>query len=252
LIVVAVLASWQYLPGILWLRDKAPVFDPFFVSTPMQVGGLLWRMLTNDPDVPNLWGAAVSTVSSALAGTAVGFVGGLAGGLLLSNNRLLDRIFRPFLLAINSMPRVALVPIMVIIFGPTTQATTVTAILVVFFVVFFNAYEGGRSVPNQMVSYAQVMGASSRQVMRLVRLRYVLAWSLAASPVALAFGMVSVVTAEILTGRVGLGQLLLFSTVTVNSTLTFAVVIVLSFVGIVLISLADYAKHRFLHWWGMS
>ena len=69
-----------------------------------------------------------------------------AAGLFTSNYQALSEVLRPFILAFNAVPRIALIPIIVIIFGPTQTATTFTAITIVFFVVFFNAYEGGRSV----------------------------------------------------------------------------------------------------------
>jgi NitT/TauT family transport system permease protein len=82
-----------------------------------------------------------------------------------------------------------------------------------------------------------------------VRFRYVLAWSLAALPNAVSFGLVSVVTAEILTGSVGMGRLLLVSVTTLESALTFAVVVILSVLGLFLVGAAEIFERRYLHWW---
>ena len=78
---------------------------------------------------------------------------------------------------------------------------------------------------------------------------YVLAWTIAALPLCLTFGFLSVVTAEILTGAHGLGKLISTASVTVDSTLTFTVVIVLSVMAIITVSLASVMTRRILHWW---
>lgn len=154
-------------------------------------------------------------------------------------------MFRPFLVALNTVPRIALVPIIVIIFGPTFQSSVVLA----FIVVFWNAYEGGRSVAPQLLECSGLLGASQRQVMIHVRLPYVVAWGLAALPLAASLRIVAVVTGEILTGYPGLGRLISVAQSTADSTLTFAVAITLSVLGLVLVGLAEVVKRRVLHWW---
>jgi NitT/TauT family transport system permease protein len=158
----------------------------------------------------------------------------------------------PFVIAINASPRIALIPIIVIIVGPTIMASVLTAILVVFFVAFFNAYEGGRTVPVHVLQSARIFGATPGQIMLHVRFPYVMAWTLAALPNAVSFGLVAVVTAEILTGTAGLGRLILQSVTTVESSLTFAVVSLLSVLGIVLVTLAEAFEKRYLHWWAQG
>jgi NitT/TauT family transport system permease protein len=85
-----------------------------------------------------------------------------------------------------------------------------------------------------------------------VRWPHVLAWTVTALPNAVSFGLVSVVTAEILTGTVGMGRLLLDSVTTVQASLTFAVVVVLSILGIVLVAIAEVIQRRWLHWWAQG
>jgi NitT/TauT family transport system permease protein len=247
-IVAAFLLGWQFIPQIPGLGDLSPVFDPFFISSPVRVGETLYALFSGQGIAP-IWPYLQQTVQSALLGTFGGTVIGATAGILLSNDERLNQILRPFVLAINAIPRIALIPIIVIIFGATVTTTVVTAVIIVTFVVFFNAYEGGRSVPRHVLENAILMEASPRQVMQHIRLPYVLAWTFAALPNAVSFGLVGVVTAEILTGFAGIGRLLVVSVTTASSSLTFSVVVVLSVVGVTLVSLTELLKRRWLHWW---
>lgn len=246
--VAAMLAAWQYVPQIPGLSDISPVFNPFFISSPARVGETLYALFTGDGISP-IWPYLQQTVQSALIGTFGGTVLGATGGILLSNDERMNQVLRPFVLAVNAIPRIALIPIIVIVFGATVTTTVVTAVIIVTFVVFFNAYEGGRSVPTHVLENAILMDASPRQVMQHIRLPYVLAWTFAALPNAVSFGLVGVVTAEILTGFAGIGRLLVISVNTASSSLTFSVVVILSVLGVTLVTLTELLKRRWLHWW---
>jgi NitT/TauT family transport system permease protein len=250
-ILVGVLAAWEYLPMWKFLHDHVPVLDPYFISSPSliwtELGSLITSGTTSSPSIwPYLW----STVESSLFGTIIGAVAGAAVGLWLSNSPRLNDALRPFITALNAVPRVALIPVIVIICGPTLQASILTVITVTFFIVFFSAFEGGRSVAPPVVQNAIILGASKSQVMWRVRARYVLAWTVTALPNAVSFGIVAAVTTEILTGTFGLGRLLELSIQLVDSTLTFSVVIVLTIYGVILVGVSDRLQRRWLRWWG--
>jgi ABC-type nitrate/sulfonate/bicarbonate transport system permease component len=100
-----------------------------------------------------------------------------------------------------------------------------------------------------MVQNVRLLGGSGLRVMLDVRLPYVIAWTFASLPNAIAFGLVSVVTAEILSGGIGLGGMLSSAVNTVDATLTFAIVVVLGTVGAVLVIGAGRVRRRVLHWW---
>lgn len=248
-LVIGLLVAWQYLPKIGWLSDHFTFLDPFYISSPSDTWNQISDMVTGANGTVKIWPFLKSTVEASVLGTAIGTVLGAGAGLWLSNSARLSEILRPLLVALNAVPRIALIPVIVIIFGPTLGASIFTAVTVVFFVVFFNAYEGGRTVSPHVLQNARILGASNSQLMWHIRFRYVLAWTLAALPNAVSFGLVSVVTAEILTGTVGMGRLLLTAVTSVDSSLTFAVVVVLSIVGLILVGLTEIFERRWLHWW---
>ena len=249
LIVASALAGWEYVPKIEGAAKISPLFDVFFISSPSRVYQTLVNLATGKALSGPIWPFIQVTVTTALVGTLIGMAIGTALGLLLSNDRRINQVFRPFVVALNAVPRIAIIPIIVILLGASTGTSVTTAAITGFFSVFFNAYEGGRSLPSQALENAKVLGASSYQMMRFVRLPYVVAWSFATLPNAISHGLLAVVTAEILTGYAGMGRLLIFAIGAASASLTIAVVVVLSAVGLVLVALGDVVRRRWLHWW---
>jgi NitT/TauT family transport system permease protein len=248
-VLVVILAGWQWAPQVDWLRARSSVFDPFFVSSPELVGRRLWQLLTASDGQPYIWPYLWHTLKAMLAGVAIGTAAGALLGLIFSNNETSRRIADPYLTILNATPRIALIPIFVILFGPTQQTSVATAIALVLFIVYYNAYAGGKSVSRQTVQNAQLLGATRLEVMRRVRLPYVLAWVFASLPNAISFGLVGVVTAELLTGSAGMGRLLSLSIGQADATLTFTVVVMLSIVGVLLVTSVELVQRRVLHWW---
>lgn len=247
-ILVTFIASWEYLPKIDWLRDLSVVFDPYYVSSPSLVTGRLRDLLSGSNGQPELWPFFWQTMQGTILGIVIGTVSGAVAGLLLSNNELSRKLASPFLAVLNATPRIALIPVIVIIAGPTLTATVLTAVLVIFFLVFYNAFAGGSSVAQQTIQNARLMGATSGEIMRTIRLPHVVMWTFTSLPNAVSFGLVSVVTAELLTGKTGMGLMLQNSITFSDSTGTFAVVSVLAVVGVALVLLAEYAERRVLFW----
>lgn len=245
----ATLAAWEYLPRIEGLRARIQMMDPFFISSPSRVATTVVDLASGRQGSVVVWAYLWRTLEAAVLGLGIGMLLGALLGLIFSNSPTTARTFLPFVNAINATPRIAFVPIVVVVFGAARSASVTIAVLVVFFVSLFNAIEGGRSVPTQVLQNAQLLGASPLRIMVHVRLRYVVAWCLAALPVALAFSLVSVVTAEVFTGYPGVGRLLMTATATVNADLTFALVAYLAVLGVLLVGAAERVKRRLLHWW---
>jgi len=249
LIILALLAAWQYLPHVGWLARRSHLFDPFFVSSPVGVTQRLITLVHPPPGQIAIWSFLWATLSASVEGTAIGMTLGAVLGLLLSTSAFFSEVLRPFVVAANAVPRIALIPVIILLVGPTFQASLLICFLVVFFVAFFNAYEGGRVVAPNLLDNAQILGASRLQIMWHIRSPYVLAWTLAALPLGVTFAVISVVTGEILTGYPGLGRLILDSEATADSSLTFAVVIVLSVTGMAIVAASELVKTRLLFWW---
>lgn len=249
-IVVAFLLVWQYLPKVSWISAHVNVLNSFYISSPVKVLQTLGDLITGSNGIPLLWPYLATTVEAAVIGAAIGMVIGALAGLVFSNSRTLSRIAKPFIVLVNSVPRVALIPIFVLLVGPTVRGSTMSVVFTVFFLTFFNAFEGGSSVKESMLENARLLGAKRLAVMRYVRLPMVIAWTFAAIPNAISFGIVVAVTAELLAGIPGMGYLLLTAITNVEAALTFAIVVALSVVGLVLFAAASLLRNRLLHWQG--
>jgi NitT/TauT family transport system permease protein len=245
-----ILGSWEFIPQIGDIQKTSRFLDPFFISSPSRVANRLNDLFTGGHGSVLLWNYVRPTMSAALLGASLGMFLGAAAGLLLSNFQFLSQVLRPFVIAANATPRIALIPVIVLLVGPDFGAMIVVSVLVVFFVAFFNAYEGGTNISPDLINNAVLLGAGKWDVLRQIRLPYVLAWTMAALPLAITFGLLSVVTAEILTGFPGIGRLLMIATISSESSLTFAVVLVLAALGVTVVTGAEAVKRRILHWWG--
>jgi len=249
LILATFLALWQLVPKIPNISHHVVWLDPFFISSPTSVARRVWEVCTGAHGVATIWSPLWFTVKTSLIGTAIAVALGAAGGLALSNNATAEKVFRPIVAALNAVPRIAIVPIVVIIARSPGGADITTAVAVVIGLVFYNALEGGRSVPSEMVDGAKLMGAKGFGIMVRIRLPYVAAWVFAAMPSAFAFGLVGSVTTEIFTGAPGIGHLLQVAVNTADATLTFTVVFMLTIVGVSLVQGTEWIRRKALPWW---
>lgn len=242
----AILAIWQICTGIAWFRTNT-FLDPFFISRPSLVIQKLYDW-TLGAQRGFLWPHLVSTVGATLLGLVIAVVTGFFAGLGLSQHRTLASVFNPFIVALNSLPRIAMVPLITMIFGLGLAAKVVTAWFIVFFLIFFNAFKGGVNIEQHLINFCRTLGGSSRQIMLTVRIPNSLAWTFAALPNAVSFSLISVVISEFVGSTTGMGYLIVTSLATMNATDMFATITVLGFIGLVLVSVIGMVERWLLHW----
>lgn len=244
-ILAVILIGWEVLTRIPWFIENT-VFDPFFISQPSRIGLRLWEWLQPGPDSvwPHLW----LTLRATFVGLAVGVGSGFIVGMALSRNRLLADILNPFIVAFNSMPRIAFVPLITMFFGLGMASKVATSWFVVFFLVFFNTYKGGRSVERELLEFCRTLGGSPRQILWRVRIPTAAAWTFASLPNAISFALIGVVLAEFVGSTTGMGYLMITALATLNATDMFAAVTLLSIVGIGLVYSVTLLERRLLHW----
>lgn len=249
LIVIALLAGWQWLPDVAAFSKHIGFLNHTYVSSPRdiaaEVGKLLWGSGSGA-----FWSALGTTLQGTLAGLGIGVGLGTVFGLLLSESEFVAKVLKPFITAFNATPLIAFIPIIVVIFGVSVESSTLSAAMLSVLVVFFNCLEGGRSVLSEVQSNARVLGAGRLAVMVRIRFPYVLAWMFTAMPVAISFALVGAVTTEFLVGVPGVGKLLTVALSFSDSNLTFALAFLLAVVGVGLVGAVSLLRSRVLHWWG--
>src|SRR6185369_14121221 len=149
------------------LKSKLGIFNGWFN------GDFAKCMARNEN---NLWIATAVTLKNTFFGFIIGVSSGLAAGLLLGRSDRLSAIFQPFITAVNSIPRIALAPIIVLAFGIGDTSKIVTSWIVVVFLVFFNTFEGARSIDEGFINAARLLGASEWQITRTVVIPSTMAW----------------------------------------------------------------------------
>ena len=244
-ILAFLLGLWELLTRIPWFVQNTP-FDPFFISQPSRVVVRLWEWL--QPGPASVWPHLLLTLEATFLGLVVGVGSGFVVGMLLSRNRTLADILNPFIVAFNSMPRIAFVPLITMFFGLGITSKVVTSWFVVFFLVFFNTYKGGRSVEPELLDFCRALGGSPRQILWRVRIPTAAAWTFAALPNAISFALIGVVLAEFVGSTTGMGYLMITALATLNATDMFASVTLLSVVGIGLVYGVTQLERRLLHW----
>jgi NitT/TauT family transport system permease protein len=243
------MAAWEFLPQIPLLSQNTRFLDSFFISSPHDVVNSLVILATGGSNSNvTMWPSLLVTIQETLVGSAIGLVTGAVVGLLFSNNPRLGEVMNPLIVVGNSVPRVALIPIFVVIAGPTLAASILSIVAVVFFLAFFNALEGGRSVRPVVLENVTLLGATQLQIMRVVRLPMVLIWTFAAIPNVISFALIVAVTTEWFAGIPGMGSLLATATQNLQVGRTFAIIVVLCAVGLVLNFLASVVQRRAIRW----
>jgi NitT/TauT family transport system permease protein len=269
LICVAVLSIWQWgydLHGRLpWLVPD--LLDPYFVSKPSEIfqqflilgcfksklgvvngwfnGDFAKCMARTDN---NLWVATGVTLKNTFFGFLAGVSSGFVIGLVLGRSDRLSAIFQPFITAVNSIPRIALAPIIVLAFGIGDMSKIVTSWIVVVFLVFFNTFEGARSIDEGFVNVARLLGASEWQITRTVVIPSTMAWVFASLSPAISFALIGVIVGEFIGAERGIGRLIIESEARAEASGMMVAVIVLMLVGVALSSLIWRLQAYLLRW----
>lgn len=245
-LLTVLLGLWELLTRVPYLV-KNTFLDPFFISRPSLVFLQLWSWTFGD-QAGFIFPHLTSTLAATILGLLVASVTGFLFGLLLSQNPVVARTLSPFIVSLNSLPRIAMIPLITMVFGLGIAAKIVTAWFVVFFLIFFNTFKGSLSIEKHILQFCQTLGATQSQLLWTVRVPSAMAWTFAALPNAISFSLVAVVIAEFVGTTTGMGYLIVTSLSTLNSTEMFAAITVLGLMGICLVSLAQMVERRLLRW----
>ncbi|MGA7329363.1 MAG: ABC transporter permease [Rhodomicrobium sp.] len=269
LICIAVLAIWQWgfsLKATLpWLVPD--LLDPYFISRPSDIfdkflvlgciksktgafnswwNGDFTRCMERYEN--NLWVATAVTLKNTFFGFLTGVLSGFVLGLLLGRSARLSAIFQPFITAVNSIPRIALAPIIILAFGIGDMSKIVTSWIVVVFLVFFNTFEGTRSIDEGYINAARLLGANEWQITRTVVIPSTMAWVFASLSPAISFALIGVIVGEFIGAERGIGRLIIESEAQAEAAGMMVAVIVLMAVGVLLSGLIWRLQAYLLRW----
>ena len=247
-----VLLSWQWAS-----RDQQIAF---FLGNPVQVAGRVWSwfmpfdLAANGFFPDGLAGRAdiyhhlgVTLLETVLA-FGIGTVLGLACGLWLALSPLASALLEPYITAANSMPRVILAPIFALWFGLGIWSKVALAVTLVFFIVFFNVYQGVKEVSPVVLANARMLGANQRQLLRTVYLPSATAWVFSSLHTSVGLAFVGAVVGEYLGSARGVGYLILQAEGTFDVNTVFAGIMVLTACALLLDAVVSRLERRLMKW----
>jgi NitT/TauT family transport system permease protein len=240
-ILVFALGGWELSARLLWI-------DPFFFSQPSLIITQIYDWIVEGTSQGPLWRQVLVTLEETVLGFLMGAVAGVICGILLGRNKLLSDIFSIYIQIANSIPRVVLGSIFVISLGLGMASKVALAFVMVFFVVFGNAFQGVREADRYMIANAQILGASRRQVTTAVVIPSALSWILASLHVSFGFALVGAVVGEFLGSKEGIGLLISTAQGAFNASGVFAAMIVLAVVALAADYLLMRLEKRLLKW----
>ncbi|TMF23683.1 MAG: ABC transporter permease [Chloroflexi bacterium] len=245
---VVVLAAWEIGTAIDPAHPDGLLIDPFNYGRPSAIARQLWTWLTDGTAQGPLWLQVATTLEEAFLGFLIGVVLGVIFGVALGRVRLLSDVFAPYIKALNAMPRVVLGSIFIITIGYGIWSKVALAVVLVFFVVFFNAFQGVREVDRVLIANARILGASERQLSTNVILPSALSWILASLHTSFGFALVGAVVGEYLGAIHGIGLVIATAQATFNPNGVFAAMFILAIVALTAEVVLTSLENRLIRW----
>ncbi len=240
IVLVAVLAFWEIAVDF-WL-------DPFFYSKPSLIWDKLVIWFSEGTSQGSIWEQISVTLQEAVAGFILGSLVGVVLGILLGRARLVAEVLSPFIQALNAVPRIVLAALFVIWFGLGMESKIATAFVLVFFPVFFNAFQGAREVDRNLVNNSRILGANRVQVLRSIVVPSATSWILASLHTAFGFALIGAIVGEYTGATKGIGLLISTAQGSFDAAGIYAGMLVSTVLALLAEVVLGLAERRLLRW----
>jgi NitT/TauT family transport system permease protein len=247
-LLVAVFAFWHamttpgIIPPLLFENDRQAAF---FFGEPLKIFSRIWNWFVVTRDIyVHLWITLIETMLAFFIGTFFGLV----MGLWLALSPMAAAILDPYIKALNSMPRVILAPIFAVWFGLGIASKVALGVTLVFFIVFFNVYQGVKEVSPVVLANARMLGANQQQLLRHVYLPSATSWVFSSLHTSVGLAFVGAVVGEYLGSSAGVGYLILQAEGSFDINTVMAGILVLTAFALVLDAAVGVAERRLMKW----
>jgi NitT/TauT family transport system permease protein len=242
LVAVVGLVLWQLLATVpIFGRTWLP---PFFFSNPVDVG----RQIVDWFATGVIWKHLAITLWESILAFAIGSLGGVAVGFWFARQPVVAAVFDPYVKMANALPRVVLAPIFTLWLGLGIWSKVALGVTLVFFIVFFNVYQGVKEVSVTVRDNGRMLGMSERQLMRHVYWPSALSWMFSSLHTSVGFAVVGAVVGEYLGSAAGLGYLIQQAEGVFDVAGVFAGMFVLSAFVIIIDIAVTLVERRLLVW----
>jgi NitT/TauT family transport system permease protein len=240
---VMVLGAWE-----LSTRYAPTIVDPFFWGQPSGIWHQLVVWVTDETALGPLWEQVLVTMEETVGGFIVGTISGVVVGVLMGRNRLLSDVFSIYIKAANAIPRVVLGALFAISLGLDIRSKIATAAVLVFFVVFFNAFQGVREVERNLIANARILGADDRRLTTEVIIPSALSWIIASLHISFGLALVGAVVGELFGATQGVGELIYSAEHNFNANGVFAGMLLLAAMALVAEAIITALENRLIKW----
>jgi sulfonate transport system permease protein len=240
-VLVVVLGGWQ-------LTVRGNPRGVILYGVPSGILDRLSTWVTEGTAIGSLGDQIATTLEEALIGFVIGTALGIVCGIALGRIRFLSEVFGPFIKVLNAIPRIVLGSVFVLAFGLGLESKILLVIVLVFFGVFFNAFQGTREVDRDFVANASILGASRWQVTSQVVLPSAFTWIIASLHVSFGFALIGAIVGEFLGGYSGLGVLIKNAQGTFDANGVWAAMVIMGAVALVAEWLITRLENRLLRW----
>ena len=242
LIAVISVLAWYLLTTVP--IGGVTLLPPFFFSTPDEVAARVLKLFVTGTVWKHLW----ITLSESILAFVIGSTMGVLIGFWFARQPIVAAVFDPYVKMINALPRVVLAPIFTLWFGLGIWSKVALGITLVFFIVFFNVYQGVREVSPTVVANARMLGMNERQLMRHVYWPSALSWMFSSLHTSVGFAVVGAVVGEYLGSAAGLGYLIQSAEGNFDVAGVFAGMVVLAVFVLIIDALVSMVERRLLVW----
>lgn len=230
---------------VLWeLMVRFGVADPFFFSRPTLILQRTYQWFVSGSIYQHLLVTVIEAVLAFVVGSALGIL----VGFWLARSPLASATLDPYIRAANSLPRVVLAPIFILWFGLGIASKVALGVTLVFFIVFFNTFQGVREVDPVVLNNARMLGASERQLWQHVLVPSAMTWVFSSLHTSIGFALVGAVVGEYMGSARGLGYIIAQAEGTFDSTGVFAGMVVLAAVVLLIDAEIHAVENRLLKW----
>jgi NitT/TauT family transport system permease protein len=234
---VAVVGLWQ-------VASNLSLFDPGVVPSPIAIGQHLVKWTLDG----TLWFHSWITIQETVAGFLIGAIGGIVFGFAIGRYPALAEVLDPFILAVYSVPKVALAPLFLVWFGIGIFMKIVLAAVTVLFIVFFNTLAGVRNVDRDLVDAVWLMGAKPRDILFKVLVPSAMSWALTGVRISIPYALIGAIIGELIASNRGIGYLISSAASAYDTAGVFAALIVLTVLAMLLNAVVDDIDRRLSKW----
>jgi NitT/TauT family transport system permease protein len=236
LLLVAILAVWEFASG--------PLIPTFMISKP----SLIFDVLLEWTEDGRIFFHAAITAVEAFSGFVVGSILGMTIGLLLGRIEALAKVIEPFIVAFNSLPKIALAPLFILWFGIGLDMKVALTATIVFFLVFYNTYTGVKAVSPELEAIMKLMGAKEIDVLKKVVIPSAVTWVFAGLRISVPYALIGAIVGELIAANRGLGFLLSSSAGQFQTAGVFAALVAITLLSFMLNALVDVLANKTTPW----